>query len=61
MIKSEDNVMTFWLFVDKRGWGDTYLEKITQPFEKGGLGDKVTNDTTSKYIKYFSSIKNSKF
>lgn len=39
MIKSEDNVMTFWLFVDKRGLGDTYLKKITQPLEKGGGGD----------------------
>ena len=64
MIKSEDNVMTFWLFMDKRGWGDTCLEKITQPLEKGG-GRQVTKCTTnfkiSKYDKYLSSMKNSKF
>jgi len=46
MIKSEDNVMTFWLFMDKRGWGDTCLEKITQPLEKGG-GRQVTKCTTN--------------
>jgi hypothetical protein len=39
MIKSEDNVMPFWLFMNKRGWGTHVWKRLHTLWEKGE-GDK---------------------